>query len=268
MRLEGKAAIVTGGGSGIGRGIVLCLAREGADITIADINMENGNKVAQEVKDLGRKAITTKTDVTAASDAEEMVGKTVESFGAADILVNNAGIINVGGRLGMPFTNNTEEDWDIIYDVNIKAHFLTCKATAPHMISRRSGKIINIASVAGKNGSQTNPPYSVAKAGVINFTRVLALDLAPHNINVNAICPGFLWTPLWETIAGKLKESNPTFKDMTAREVFEHRVRDLSPMGREQTPEDIGNMAAFLASDQARNITGQSINVDGGSVLY
>ena len=244
------------------------MAREGADITIADINLENANKVAAEVKELGRKAIITQTDVTVAAAAEEMVEKTIDAFGAVDILVNNAGVITLGGRLGMPFTNNTEEDWDVIYDVDMKAHFLTCKAVAAHMIERRSGKIINISSVAGKNGSQTNPPYSVAKAGVINFTRVLALDLAPHNINVNAICPGFLWTPLWETIAKELRETNPIYKGMNGREVFEQRVKDLSPLGREQTPEDIGNMAAFLASDQAKNITGQAINVDGGSVMY
>jgi len=268
MRLEGRSAIVTGGGSGIGRGIVLCMAREGADITIADVSVEGANKVAEEVKALGRKAIVTKTDVTKAPSVEEMASATVAAFGKVDILVNNAGIISVGGRLGMPFTNNTEEDWDIIYDIDLKALFLTCKALAPHMMSRRSGKIINISSIAGKNGSQTNPPYSVAKAGVINLTRALALDLAPYNINVNAICPGFLWTPLWETITKVLQEKNPTYKGMTGRQVFEQRVKTLVPLGREQTPEDIGHMAAFLASDEARNITGQAINVDGGTVMY
>jgi NAD(P)-dependent dehydrogenase (short-subunit alcohol dehydrogenase family) len=268
MRLEGRSAIVTGGGSGIGRGIVLCMAREGADIAIADVSVENANKVVEEVKALGRKAIVTKTDVTKAPSVEEMASAAIAAFGKVDILVNNAGIISVGGRLGMPFTNNTEEDWDIIYDIDLKALFLTCKALAPHMMGRRSGKIINISSIAGKNGSQTNPPYSVAKAGVINFTRALALDLAPYNINVNAICPGFLWTPLWETITKVLQERNPAYKGMTGRQVFEQRVKALVPLGREQTPEDIGHMAAFLASDEAKNITGQAINVDGGTVMY
>ena len=265
MRLSGKAAIVTGGGSGIGRGIVLALAREGADVAIPDIQATNAEKVAVEVQALGRKSFAMKTDVTSSADVKAMVDRARETFGRVDILVNNAGM---AAPPGMPFTNNTEEDWDKTFAVNTKSVFLTCKAIAPYFIERKAGRIINIASIAGPLSALTMPPYSVAKQGVITFTRVIAKELAPHGITVNAICPGVLWTAFWEKLAAHIAETNPAFKGMTARQVFEKRVGDIVPMKCEQTPEDIGNCAAFLASDDARYITGQSINVDGGCVTW
>ena len=265
MRLSGKAAIVTGGGSGIGRGIVLALAREGADVAIPDIQATNAEKVAGEVQALGRKSFAMKTDVTSSADVKAMVDRARETFGRVDILVNNAGM---AAPPGMPFTNNTEEDWDKTFAVNTKSVFLTCKAIAPYFIERKAGRIINIASIAGPLSALTMPPYSVAKQGVITFTRVIAKELAPHGITVNAICPGVLWTAFWEKLAAHIAETNPAFKGMTARQVFEKRVGDIVPMKCEQTPEDIGNCAAFLASDDARYITGQSINVDGGCVTW
>src|SRR5499427_2805695 len=224
MRLAGKVAVVTGGGSGIGRGIVLALAREGADVAIPDIQVLNAEKVAGEVKGLGRKVVAMKTDVTSAADVKTMVDRTREAFGKIDILVNNAG---AAGPPGMPFTNNTEEDWDRTFAVNTKSVFLTCKA----------------------------------------ITRIIAKELAPHGVTVNAICPGVLWTDFWQKLAAHLAETNPAFKGMTARQVFDKRVGDITPMKREQTPEDIGWAAVFLASDEARNTTGQALNVDGGVVM-
>jgi meso-butanediol dehydrogenase/(S,S)-butanediol dehydrogenase/diacetyl reductase len=167
----------------------------------------------------------------------------------------------------MPFTNNTEEDWDRTFAVNTKSVFLTCKAIAPHFIERKAGRIVNIASIAGPISAPTMPPYSVAKMGVITLTRIIAKELAPHGVTVNAICPGVLWTDFWQKLAAHLAETNPVFKGMTARQVFDKRVADITPMKREQTPEDIGWAAVFLASDEARNITGQSLNVDGGVVM-
>src|SRR5881296_680253 len=205
MRLDGKVAVVTGGGSGIGRGIVLAMAREGADVAIPDIQVLNAEKVAGEVKGLGRKVLAMKTDVTSAADVKTMVDRTRESFGKIDILVNNAG---AAGPPGMPFTNNTEEDWDRTFAVNTKSVFLTCKAIAPHFIERRAGRIINIASIAGPLAALTMPPYSVAKGGVITFTRVIAKELAPHGITVNAICPGVLWTAFWEGLAKYIADTN------------------------------------------------------------
>jgi NAD(P)-dependent dehydrogenase (short-subunit alcohol dehydrogenase family) len=265
MRLEGKVGIITGGASGIGRGIALCLAHEGANVVIPELDLEGAQKVANEAKSTGRKALAVKTDVTRRPDVEAMVAQSLDTFGQIDILVNNAGIF--GKRAGMPFLNNEEEDWDQVLAVNIKSHFIICKAIAPRMMERRYGKIINIASIAGKMGSQSSPPYTVSKAGVISFTQVLAKDLAPYDINVNAICPGLLWTPLWEGL-GAAARANPRFAGMTPRQIFEQRVKEWVPMGREQTPEDIGHLAVFLASEEAKNITGQAINVDGGIVMH
>jgi NAD(P)-dependent dehydrogenase (short-subunit alcohol dehydrogenase family) len=206
MRLAGKVAIVTGGGSGIGRGIVLALAREGADVAIPDIQVINAEKVAEEVKELGRKSLAMKTDVTSSADVKGMVDRARDVLGKVDILVNNAGM---AAPPGMPFTNNTEEDWDKTFAVNTKSVFLTCKAIAPSFIERKAGRIINIASIAGPLSALTMPPYSVAKQGVITFTRIIAKELAPHGITVNAICPGVLWTAFWEKLAAHIASTNP-----------------------------------------------------------
>jgi meso-butanediol dehydrogenase / (S,S)-butanediol dehydrogenase / diacetyl reductase len=264
MRLAGKVVIVTGGGSGIGRGIVHAMAREGADIAIPDIQIMNAEKVVEEVKGLGRKAIAMRTDVTSSADVKAMVERTREVFGKIDVLVNNAGM---AAPPGLPFTNNTEEDWDRTFAVNTKSVFLTCKAIAPYFIERKAGRIVNIASIAGPLAAPTMPPYSVAKQGVITFTRVVAKELAPHGITVNAICPGVLWTDFWQKLAAHIAGTNPAFAGMTARQVFDKRVGDLIPMKCEQQPEDIGWAAVFLASDEARYITGQALNVDGGCVM-
>jgi meso-butanediol dehydrogenase / (S,S)-butanediol dehydrogenase / diacetyl reductase len=265
MRLAGKVAVVTGGGSGIGRGIVLAMAREGADISIPDIQAGNADKVAAEVQALGRKAVSIKTDVTKSADVQAMLDRTKQALGKIDVLVNNAGM---AAPPGLPFTNNTEEDWDRAFAVNTKSVFLTCKAIAPYFIERKAGRIVNIASIAGPLAAGTMPPYSVAKGGVITFTRVIARELAPHGITVNAICPGVLYTEFWQKLAAYIAETNPAFAGMTARQVFDKRVGDLVPMKCEQHPEDIGWAAVFLASDEARYITGQALNVDGGCVMH
>jgi NAD(P)-dependent dehydrogenase (short-subunit alcohol dehydrogenase family) len=265
MRLSGKVAVVTGGGSGIGRGIVLCMAREGADVAIPDIQVLNAERVAEEVKGLGRRALAMKADVTSAADVKSMLDRTREVLGHVDILVNNAGAASAPG---MPFTNNTEEDWDRAFAVNLKSIFLTSKAIAPYFMERRAGRIINIASIAGPLAATTMPPYSVAKQGVITFTRIVAKELAPYGVTVNAICPGVLWTDFWQKLAAHLAQTNPAFAGMTPRQVFDKRVHDLVPMKCEQTPEDIGWAAVFLASDQARYITGQALMVDGGTVMW
>ena len=265
MRLDGKVAVVTGGGSGIGEGIAMCMAREGADVAIPDIQEGNAEHVAREVTRLGRRGLAMRCDVTRSADVQASLDRIRKEFGQIDILVNNAGMASAPG---MPFTNNTEEDWDRTYAVNLKSVFLTCKAIAPYFIEKKAGRIVNIASIAGPLAATTMPPYSVAKGGVITFTRVLAKELAPHGITVNAICPGVLWTAFWEGLAKFIADTNPAFSGMTARQVFDKRVTDVIPMRREQTPEDIGWAAVFLASDQARNITGQALNVDGGSVMH
>lgn len=265
MRLEGKVAMVTGGGSGIGEGIVRCMAREGADIVIPDLRAANAERVAGEVTGLGRRAMALACDVTRQADIDRVVTQTLSTFGRLDVLVNNAG---VASPPGMPFTNNTEADWDRVYAVNVKSIFLLAKALAPHFMERRQGRIINIASIAGPLSAVTMPPYSVSKMGVITLTRILAKELAPYDVTVNAICPGVLWTDFWKGLAAHIAETNPAFRGMTPRQVFDKRVKDLVPLGREQTPEDIGWAAVFLASDEARNVTGQALSVDGGTVMH
>ena len=264
MRLADKVAIVTGGAMGIGRGIVLCMAREGADVAIADLQLEAAAKVADEVKALGRKAIAVRTDVTKESDFQALFDQVKRELGKIDILVNNAG---VASRPGNPFTNNVEEDWDLVWAANVKSIFFACKAIAPYFIERKAGKIINIASIAGTMNSPNMPPYSVSKMGVVTFTKIMAKDLATHGINVNAICPGILWTSFWQATAERMAKAGGQFAGMTPRQVFENRVNTIVPMKREQTPEDIGYAAVFLASDEARCVTGQALHVDGGVVM-
>jgi NAD(P)-dependent dehydrogenase (short-subunit alcohol dehydrogenase family) len=241
------------------------MAREGADIAIPDIQDANAQAVAKEVAAMGRRAMSMRCDVTKGAEVAVALERIKKEMGRIDVLVNNAGMASAPG---MPFTNNSEEDWDRTYAVNLKSVFLTCKAVAPYFIERKAGRIINIASIAGPLAALTMPPYSVAKGGVITFTRVIAKELAPHGVTVNAICPGVLWTAFWEKLAQHIADTNPAFKGMTARQVFDKRVRDVIPMKREQTPEDIGWAAVFLASEEARNITGQALNVDGGSVMH
>ena len=265
-RLEGKVAIITGAGSGIGRGIALAFAKEGAKVVVNDVHGDNAKTVAKEIKAQGKEALDIEADVSRNDQVEKMVRKTLDAFGRIDVLVNNAGV--GGEHVGPPLSNLTEEDWDITYEVNLKSLFLTCKAVMPHMIEQKSGKIINISSIAGKTGTPFIPHYSASKAGAISFTQSLARELAPHRINVNAICPGVIWTPLWEKVATHIAENNPERKGMEPRAVFEDIVERSVPMKTEQTPEDIAMTAVFLASNESNQITGQAINVDGGMELH
>ncbi len=261
MDVTDKIAIVTGGGRGIGRGISLVLARNGANIVVADLLEDNAQRVADEVRALGRKSLALSLDVTSQASADAMAASAISAFGQIDILVNNAGIIGAPGWESRETPN--EDDWDMIYAVNVKGIAKVTNAVAPHMQSRNYGKIVNIASIAGRQGGPRNPPYNVSKTGVISLTQAQALELASYDINVNAICPGLLWTPMWERITAR-EAMTPNPEGKSQRELFEEHVQRSIPMRKEQTPEDIGNLAAFLASDVAHNITGQSINVSGG----
>jgi NAD(P)-dependent dehydrogenase (short-subunit alcohol dehydrogenase family) len=264
MRLAGKVAMVTGGGTGIGRAIVLAMAREGADIFIPDIQLANAEAVVKEVEALGRKATAQQADVTKEAQIRAAIVDGIKARGQIDILVNNAGV-NPG--LGLPFTRQVESDWDTVFNVNVKSVFFTCKSITPHFMERRYGKIVNISSIAGPLSSLTMPSYSVSKMGVITFTKIVAKELAGYNVNVNAICPGLLYTDMWKKIGEVIRETNPAYASLTPRQMFEKRGEEWIPMKREQTPEDIGNAAVFLASEEARNITGQVLMVDGGVVI-
>ncbi len=262
MDVTGKTAIVTGGGRGIGRGIALALARNGADVVVAEIVEENGASAAAEVEAAGRRSLAAALDVTDQASVDALMPGVLSEFEHVDILVNNAGIIGAPGWEQRERTN--EEDWDLIYEVNVKGVMRVTDAVAPHMKERRYGKIVNIASIAARQGNPRNPPYNVSKAGVISITQAYALELAPFDINVNAICPGLIWTPMWARIANRSSMTPETVQGMSGREAFLKSVRERTPLGRPQTPEDMGNVVTFLASDAAKAITGQSVNVDGG----
>lgn len=266
MRLSGKVAVVTGGGSGIGRGIVHCMAREGAIVVVSDIDEESGMRVVREVEKCGGRVGFVQVDVTKPKEIERMFVNVKRCFEKVDILVNNVG---VSGRPGMPFTNNTEEDWDLVWAVNVKSLFFTAKAIASYFMKRKEGRIINIASIAGFMPGLMKPPYSVSKMAVVTLTRILAKEFAPYGVTVNAISPGLVWTPLWERLADQLIRTQPKeYAGMEPRKIFEKRVSELVPLNREQTPEDIGWAAVFLASEHARNITGQVLSVDGGVIMH
>jgi meso-butanediol dehydrogenase / (S,S)-butanediol dehydrogenase / diacetyl reductase len=271
MRLKDKVAIVTGGGGGLGEGICLCLAKEGADVVVSDLSLDAAETVAAKVVATGRKSLAVGTDVRKAAECRDLIDESIEKMGQVDILVCGAGVggFVASGDTGKPaiLENVSEEDWDLTVDVNLKGVFLCNQAITPHFKSRKSGKIINISSVGGRKGVDFIPHYCASKAGVIVFTQAVALQLAPFNINVNTVCPGVIWTPMWYQGAVALSRTYPQFKDVPPEKIFDAMVEMMIPMKRAQKPEDIGNTVVFLASSEADQITGQAINIDGGAIM-
>ena len=248
MDLQDRVAVVAGGGGGIGRGVTLELAARGADIAVADIDAEAARRVAGEVSDLGRRSITLEADVASRASTDAMIEKALAEFGKVDILVNSAG---VGGAPGWEGRDAASiEDWDAAYAVHARGIVHATESVSAHMTERRSGKVVNIAAAAGRRGDgPLRAHIAASKAAAVNVSQSFAFLLAAFNINVNCICPGLVWTPLWEGIG---------------RERFDALVRETTPLGREQTPEYVGRLAAFLCSERARNITGQAVNLSGG----
>jgi len=261
QRLKNKIALVTGAGQGIGRAIALRFAKEGAALIVNDINIDTAQKVVEEIKKFsgpGCRAFAIAADVSKSTEVEEMKKRVEERFGPRlDILVNNAGIAKI-----LPFTETTEEIWDKILNVNLKGTFLCCRAFVPWMIEHRYGKIINMSSKSGKSANAWFTAYCTSKFAVIGFTQALALDLAPYGINVNAICPGIVFTPHWDD----LEKQYARKRNMPVEKVREYLVGKI-PLGRAQTPEDVAAVACFLASDEAGYMTGQAINVTGGQEM-
>lgn len=242
--LENRVAIVTGGGRGIGRAIAHELGRRGAAVVVNDKSGEG--VVCAEINDAGGKASCFKADVSKFDEAQALIKFAIDTFGDLHILVNNAGITRDGLLLSM-----SEEDWDNVLAVNLKGTFNCSKAAVKHMIRKRYGRIICIASVAGQMGNPGQTNYASSKAGMIGFTKSLAREVASRNITVNALAPGFVDTDI-------LKAMSP--------ETLEAAVK-LVPLGRKGKPEEIGYAVAFLASDQAAYITGQVLGVDGGMAM-
>jgi acetoin reductase-like protein len=256
-RLNGKAALVTGGGQGIGRAISLRLAKDGADVAIADLKLESAQKVVEEIEQLGRKAIALQVDVRDREAVGDVVRHVPEKLGGLDILVNNAGV-----GLFNPIFEIDEKELDLQYEVNVKGLFFAMQAAAEQMVKHNSGKIINLASQAGRRGEALALSYCMSKAAVISMTQSAALALAPNKINVNAVAPGVVDTPFWEEVDKKFAR----IQDLPVGEP-KRRAVEAIPLGRMEQPEDVAKVVSFLASSDADYMTGQTVNVDGGNVL-
>ncbi|MDD5108820.1 MAG: 3-oxoacyl-[acyl-carrier-protein] reductase [Candidatus Omnitrophica bacterium] len=246
MRLKDKVALITGGARGIGQAIAMTFAREGADIVVADVNLEITQKTALEIEGLGRKALALQMDVTNYDVVEEGINKILDKMGKVDILVNNAGITKDNLLLRM-----SPADWDAVINVNLKGTFNCIKAVSRPMIKQRSGRIISIASIIGLMGNPGQANYAASKAGIIALTKTVAKELASRNINANAVAPGFIQT------------------EMTAKlpEDIKKKMLEAIPLAKLGTPQDVANVCLFLASDESSYITGQVITIDGGMVM-
>lgn len=257
-RLTDKIALVTGAAGGIGQAMIQRLAEEGAHIVAVDVDMGFVEATTKVVTDLGRKIETLQIDVTQAVDIDRMVQHTVSTLGRLDILMNNAGVMRF-----QELQEISEADWDFVCNVNLKGAFFVLQAAARQMIQQGGGgKIVNTASVSGKQPEPMFVHYGVSKAGVISMTRSAAVSLGPHGINVNAVCPGSTVTNMHLAVTHALAER----QNISLDEMVQRREAAL-PTGRRNDPSDIAAMAAFLASADADNITGQAYNVDGGAVM-
>jgi len=250
MKLQEKTALITGAASGMGRAIASLFAEEGADVAISDVNLQGLQNTAETVRKKGHRVIAIKADVSEPAEVEDMVQRTIQELGGVQILVNDAGV-----GLGGPAEELPVETWDKVVRINLRSQFLCCQKAGRWMIGHGGGRILNIASIGGVEGAPTAAGYGPSKAGVINLTRVLAVEWAKHNIRVNCIAPGAIMTPMLE---GSIRLRQGTIED------FRRRV----PLGRVGQPEEIARAAVFLVSDDSSFITGITLPVDGGALCY
>lgn len=257
MILKDQVALVTGAGRGIGEAIARALSEAGATLVVADIDRELADNVARSLSDLQRRSLAVEVDAGDVPSIQRMVDRTMETFGKIDILVSNAGVTRRADIMDI-----TEADWDRIHRVNAKGVFFCLQTVARTMIPRRSGRIINIASIAGKGYvGASNAAYGASKGAVISLTKTAAQQLGKHNINVNAICPGVTRTALSDAnLVVRAQQEGLSIDAM------ERRRAEVIPLQRVNEPSDIAAMAVFLASPGSRNVTGQSYNVDGGII--
>lgn len=254
MTLEGKVAIVTGAGRGIGREIALRLSRDGASVVVSDIDLASAESTAREIAQGERRAMAVRTDVTDRADCRALAERAAAEFGHIDIMVNNAGVVQV-----KPWLELVDEDLNRLFAVNVYGVIYGCQAVAPYLTAQRSGRIINIASLAAKLGRPLYLHYAASKAAVVNLSRSLAHYFAPYNVTVNSVCPGIVDTKMWEYLDEALGKEEGRPKGETIKQ----RVAGI-PLGRVEVPEDVAGVVAFLASEDSRYMTGQSLVVDGG----
>lgn len=257
-RLKGKVAIITGGGTGLGRAMARALAREGADVVVTARRMGPLEEAAREVRELGGRALAISTDVTDSQQVNRMVERALAEMGRIDILINNAGIVR--GERSKPIWDITDEEWRRGIDTNLSGAFYTCRAVGKHLVAQKSGKVVNVASGYGLRGGRDNYMYCCAKGGVIQLTRTLALTWARDNVQVNCLVPGFVST--------RDLQPQPTAASRPEgyRGMAVPMSGELIPVGRIGVPEDIGSLGLFLASDASAYITGEVFAADGGGL--
>ncbi len=250
MRLKDRIALITGAGSGIGRATALLFAQEGAGVVVADLNPEAAKSTVDEVSDAGGRALAVSGDVSEPADAERMVQSALDGMGRVDVLFNNAGIGHVGTL------HETEvEDWDRVMRVHVRGAFLMCKSVIPHMIDRRQGVIINMSSSIAHIGLAQRAVYTAAKGAVLSLTRSMAVDYAPYNIRVNALCPGTIYTPFVENyLKNSYADPQKALEGIKARQL-------TGELGK---PEDVASAALYLASDESKFMVGSALTIDGG----
>jgi len=250
--LEGKVAVITGGGTGLGKVMALTLARAGADIVIAGRRVPPIEQIASEVKDLGRRSLAIPTDIADSAQCNRLIERTVVEMAGLDILINNAGGTRGGER--KLIQDIADEDWQYVMDINVTGTFYCCRAVAKHFLGQKSGKVINVATGLALRGERDNYPFSAAKAGIILLTRSLALSWAGDNIQVNTIAPGFIDARRWQPEPRQI-----TPQQMKRRQAF-------TPVGQVGKPDDIASLALFLASDASDYITGALFAAEGGAL--
>ncbi|WP_379392527.1 SDR family NAD(P)-dependent oxidoreductase [Paenibacillus lentus] len=258
INMNGKVAIVTGAASGLGKAIALRFAQAGADVVVADINISSALETAEEIKSLCRKAITFQIDTRDSESFSKLIDTTTDNLGGLDFMINNAGI-----GIMKPIHEYSTDEIDRLIDINLKGTIYGCKAALAYMMPRNSGRIVNLSSIAAKMATPASSVYASAKAGVMALTAALAREAASSNININAICPGVVRTDMWEK---QLNEMAGNGNEEEKAKIFAS-FTDMIPLKRPQEPVDIANMAVFLCSDLANNITAQSFAVDGGSTI-
>ena len=266
LELSGQVAVVTGGASGIGWGCARSLAREKCHVALWDISEDVVEMARKLEEEFSTRAIGVKVDVSSWESVTAAARQTESVLGNVEHLVHAAAVSS--GRFGFPFTNVEPGAWQRVLDINVMGMVHVAQALAPLMIDRRCGTMVFVASVAGQIGSQTDPPYSASKAANINFAQCLAKDLASHGIRVNTVNPGMVQTPLNRQVWRAWNDQQSVDKQRSYEDWADEKVRNVIPLGRWQSVGDIADMVTFLSSARAAQVTGQTINVDGGFVMH